>query len=91
MLGAADLEPVRLFHRQYHDHKKCKVCKEGIAGLNRQLSLMKEYKHFPLALAGFAKLAFHPISEFPYQFHVLQWQIQLQCDQGLHTVMHPGT
>lgn len=38
----------------------------------RQLSLIKEYKHFPLALTDFIKPAFHHISEFPYQFHVLQ-------------------
>lgn len=32
MLWAADLEPVRMFHRQYHDHK-CQVCEEGITDL----------------------------------------------------------
>lgn len=64
MLWAADPEPVQMFHRQYHDHK-CKVCTEGITDLNRLLSLMKEYKHFPLALTDFIKPAFHHISEFP--------------------------
>lgn len=32
----------------------------------RQLSLVKEYKHFPLALTDFIKPAFHHISEFLY-------------------------
>jgi len=77
MPWAADLELAQMFHRQYHDCK-CKVCEEGVTDLNRQLSLMKEYKHFPLALTDFVKAAFHCISEFSYGFHVLQSWIQLQ-------------
>lgn len=59
--------------------------------LNSQLSLLKEYKHFPLALTNLIKPAFHHLSEFLHQFRVLQCWIQLHYKQGLCTVMQLRT
>lgn len=86
ILYTADFKPMQVFPKQHHDHK-CKVCEEGITDVNSQLSLMKEYKHFPLAVTDFLKPAFHHLSEFLHHFCVLQRWIQLHCKQGLCTVM----
>lgn len=77
---------MQVFPEQHHDHKS-KVCEEGITDVNSQLSLMKEYKHVPLALTDSLKPAFHHLSEFLYQFCVLQRWIQLHYKQALCTVM----
>lgn len=65
---AYDLQLIQMLHSQNHDHR-CKASKEGITYLNRELSLMEEYRHFPLAFTEFIKPVFHHTPVFPYQFH----------------------